>query len=155
MLELSRCEFDEEYEREREEREPPREVSEKLRGGETSNVETEEESLTKSTGNIRFGWSLTEKLPSECEERKRTEHRGENRQGGKEYPLTDRCQCRRVNSKNENAEDTEGRERDETEDNDRCGKTHQGKVQNQEPLALVYGFFSRLASHDVAWIKEK
>ncbi len=115
-MKLSNSEFHEEHESKREECDPPRQVPEELHERYTSEVQTEEEPLTKCTRDIGKRCPFVEKVPSECEEPKREECRNEQCQGEKKHSLTCDSEGHRIDSKNENAEDAEGRERKETKD---------------------------------------
>jgi hypothetical protein len=113
-LKLSDRKFDEEHEGKSEEGEPPDKIPEELRERETGDVETEKQSLSERARDIGLGRPFIQKVPGEREETEREERRHEQQEGEKKYSLAHNGERHRIDSKNENAEDAEGREREET-----------------------------------------
>ena len=109
-------EFDEEHESECEEREPPGQIPEKLGECHPSNIQTEEKPLAERAQDIDLCCPLIQKASSKGDEPKREKCRNEQCQGEEKYSLTCDREGHRIDSKNENAEDAEGREREETKD---------------------------------------
>lgn len=116
MLGLPNGKFDEENERQREEDEPPGKIPEKLCQREEGDIETEEEPLAECARDIGFGRTLIQKVSGERKETEREERGDKEHEGEEKYPLPNWCQRYRIYPKNENAEDAEGREREETKD---------------------------------------
>jgi len=155
LAELAEGEFDEQYEGEEKERSPPGQIPEELGEGDTGRIEPEQYALPKSSAEIGFGCPLIEKPSSEIEETEEYEERDENRKRQEEANLPPNRQRRRIRSKNENAEDAEGREREEARGDHYDREAHaKGTQIEHKTLLLVYGLSSALASIYLPQIKE-